>query len=712
MTKHNIWSISIITLLFTLLFTPLIVAQSLYFPYVTGKVFTFRAIISLALILWIILVIKKPEFLPKKSNILVASGALVLWLAISNSFGVDPLNSFFSNFERMEGWFTHLYLFFFLVILSSVLQTEKLWNWFLGVSVLVANIIALYATFDSDSRTQIFLGNSTYVAIYILFNLFFAALLGYRLYKKRIDNRVLKYSGLLYYIATIALFIYVIFRTQTRGTVLALVFSTILFLILSTISYWKNKKVRIIMSTLFILSIASAILFWQNRDADFIQNNPLLVRVATISATEGTGKARLVNWGIALKGIKENPVLGWGQENYSYVFAQKYDPRMYAEEPWFDRTHNAFLDWSIQGGIPALVLYLSLFIFAIYSIKVSTSLSRIEKNILISLLAAYAIHNMFVFDNYSSYLMFFVLLAFIVHHSQKQKIQIVWSEKIKQSVGMVSIASILIVGNFTMYQPFIVGQELIDTFSQKDGKAALDMYKNIFDKQTFGTTEAEIRFLAESPSFLRVDNVDFQKAYTDLAIIAGEDMITRGPQDVRRLETYGSFLIQRGDNLRAIEILEKARMLAPDRQNNLYALGFAYVNNKDIAKAVEVFKHAYEILPENEKARGYYGAALLLSGDKLGQDLMKEYSYKDPLFLSIFNKTKNYKEIIKIREQLRLENPTDYQNQVSLAVAYVLNGQKTKAIEIIRSVQKAEPGFKGQGDYLIGEILAGRSIIK
>jgi len=711
MTKHNIWSISIIGLLFALLFTPLIVASGLYFPYITGKVFTFRIIVSVAFILWTILVLNKKEFLPKKSTILLVSGVFVVWLIIANSFGADSFNSFFSNFERMEGWFTHLYLFLYLIVLSSVLRTEKTWNWFLGTSVVVANIVALFATFDTTSRTQIFLGNSTYVAIYILFNLFFAALLGYRVCKEKTQETAVKYLGIFYYGASILLLAYVIFRTQTRGTVLALVFSTVFFLILSAISYWKNKKVRIVSIALFILSIVGIALFWQNRDAAFIQNNPLLVRVATISANEGTGKARLVNWGIALEGIKERPVIGWGQENYTYVFAQKYDPRMYAQEPWFDRTHNAFLDWSIQGGIPATILYVLLFASALWGIKTSTSLARIEKNILVATFAGYAIHNMFVFDNYSSYLMFFTLLAFVVHHSQKQNIQIVWNEKTKQVVAIVLIAVCLGASWFTIIKPLAVAGELIDTIGQKDANKVLEMYQGIFDKNTLGNTESGIRFLSMASSFLNMNDEELKKAYLDLATKTGDEMIA-DTRDVRRLETYGSFVLQRGDIKKAIEILERAQVIAPDRHNNLYSLGLAYIKNGELEKAKEVFKHAYEILPENQKAKTYYGAVLLLSGDKASTALIEGYSYKDPFFLSIFNSTKQYKEIIKIREQLKKDNPEDYQNQVSLAVAYVLDKQPAKAILILREVQKAVPEFKGQGDALIRDIQAGRSIVK
>jgi O-antigen ligase len=710
MTKHNIWSISIIGLLFALLFTPLIVASSLYFPYVTGKLFAFRIIVSISFILWLVLVLKYPDFLPKKNKIIGVLGIFLLWLAFANATGVDSFNSFFSNFERMEGWFTHVYLFIYLIILSSVLQTEKLWNWFLNVSVIVANIVALNATFDSESRTQIFLGNSTYVAVYILFNLFFVVLLGYRLYKKKTREDALKFIGILYYISSVVLFVYVIFRTQTRGTVLALIFSTILFLILSAISYWKNRNIRIISIALLLLSIGGSFLFWQNRNAAFIQNNPLLVRVATISATEGTGKARLVNWSIALDGIKEKPLLGWGQENYAYVFAQKYNPQMYAQEPWFDRTHNSFLDWSIQGGIPALLLYLLIFGFAVWGIKVSTSLTRVEKNILISLISAYIIHNMFVFDNYSSYLMFFTLLGFIVYHGNDSKIELVQDEKTKQVVVIVLVLACVAASVFTIIRPMGVAQNLIKVIPQKDGNKILDIYQNIFDKKTLGNTEASIRLLSDARPFIMGDDQSLKNRYLELSSKVGSEF--ENSNDVRRLETYGGFLLQTGNIQKSIEVLEKAQFLAPDRQNNLYTLGMAYINNQEFEKAKEVFKHAYEVLPENQKAKTYYGAVLLLAGDKAGNELIKGYSYKDSLFLAVFARAKQYKEVIKIREQLQKDNPTDYQNQVSLAVMYSLDKQNLKAIQLLREVQKAVPDFKAQGDYLIKEIQAGRSIAK
>ena len=68
------------------------------------------------------------------------------------------------------------------------------------------------------------------------------------------------------------------------------------------------------------------------------------------------------------QGVKEHPILGWGQENYIVLFNKYYDPKMYQQEPWFDRSHNVFFDWLVSGGILALLAYLSFlrWLFIIY----------------------------------------------------------------------------------------------------------------------------------------------------------------------------------------------------------------------------------------------------------------------------------------------------------------------------------------------------------
>ena len=116
---------------------------------------------------------------------------------------------------------------------------------------------------------------------------------------------------------------------------------------------------------------------------------------------------------MAFKGVLERPLTGYGQEGFNYIFNKYYDPSLYKQEQWFDRAHNAFIDWLSAGGLPAFLLYLSLFGSAILLLWRSSELSRPERIALTAALAGYAIHNFFVFDNLYSYIYFFALLALI-----------------------------------------------------------------------------------------------------------------------------------------------------------------------------------------------------------------------------------------------------------------------------------------------------------
>jgi O-antigen ligase len=102
---------------------------------------------------------------------------------------------------------------------------------------------------------------------------------------------------------------------------------------------------------------------WLARDTAFVRSIEPLARLTSITYSEGTIMSRFMNISMAWEGFKERPILGWGQENYAAVFDKNYNPAMYAQEPWFDRTHNVILDWLIAGGILGLLAYLSLYLF-------------------------------------------------------------------------------------------------------------------------------------------------------------------------------------------------------------------------------------------------------------------------------------------------------------------------------------------------------------
>ena len=89
-------------------------------------------------------------------------------------------------------------------------------------------------------------------------------------------------------------------------------------------------------------------------------------------------------------------LLKFSVTDFNYVFNKHYNPLMYGQEPWFDRTHNVVLDWMINAGFLGLVSYLGLFATAIYMLWFrKNNISSLERSLLTGLLAAYFFHNLF-----------------------------------------------------------------------------------------------------------------------------------------------------------------------------------------------------------------------------------------------------------------------------------------------------------------------------
>ena len=123
-------------------FTAFIVADgthsfgiNMFFPYITGKNFAFRILVEALLAAYVLLAIREPKYRPRSSSVMWAFGGLVAWMLLATIFSVDPSKSFWSNFERMDGYITLLHMFVLFIIASTVLTVEKWWEKFFQVSV-------------------------------------------------------------------------------------------------------------------------------------------------------------------------------------------------------------------------------------------------------------------------------------------------------------------------------------------------------------------------------------------------------------------------------------------------------------------------------------------------------------------------------------------------------------------------------------------------
>ena len=94
------------------------VFSNLLFPFITSKQISFNILIEVLMIFWIALIIKYPEYRPKKSYISFGLLSFFLIMIISCFTGVDFNLSFWGDVERMLGVFhlLHFLGLYFIII--------------------------------------------------------------------------------------------------------------------------------------------------------------------------------------------------------------------------------------------------------------------------------------------------------------------------------------------------------------------------------------------------------------------------------------------------------------------------------------------------------------------------------------------------------------------------------------------------------------------
>ena len=360
MTMERALKYLIIAGIFFMPVIPFIVADSMFFPFITGKNFVFRILVEIIFGLWVLLALKNSTYRPSFSWVMVAVFSFIAIIAVADIFGENPFKSFWSNFERMEGLVGLLHLGAYFLVAGMVLNTKKLWWWLANISVVASVIMGIYGIFQilgdlvihqGGMRVDGTFGNAAYLAVYMLFNVFITAVL---LARWRGSSWV-RYM----YIGALLLQLYILFETATRGTILGLAGGMLLSAFLVAIFGREYPRIRKASIALIVVVLLSTSALFAARNTDFVRNDMVLSRLASISLSAGS--SRFTIWSMAIEGFKEHPVLGWGQENFNYVFNKYYKPSLYADEPWFDRAHDIFFDWLIAGGILGLVGYLSMF---------------------------------------------------------------------------------------------------------------------------------------------------------------------------------------------------------------------------------------------------------------------------------------------------------------------------------------------------------------
>ena len=707
------------------------VSSKLLFPYITSKQIYFNVLIELLFVFWLAFLVKFPEYRPKRSWI---STGLVVYFAVillSCFFSVDFNLSFWGDVERMLGFFHILHFLVFYFIVITVFRRRDDWRNLMMASLAAALIVALY----SFKITFSTIGNSAYVAGYLIFNIYFALILFFRT-----KNWALRSA---YAIAAFFMLVSVK-NTDVAGAYVGLGVSVILSLLLYGVLS-RGRRVKIASLSLFVAAVALAASLFAFRGSSFVQGNDFLSKVTQeLSVGKNTFQTRLISWRAAWLDFPEHPLLGAGYGNFAISFDKYFDPLFYnytRSETYFDRAHNNLIDIASTTGVAGLAAYLSIFAAVGYYLVGGYRRKRIaliDFVLLSGLTAAYFIQNLAVFDSLVTYMSLMVALGLVhwlsvegtVAPLEREGMAAAGNRKESYALAVAGVIALVIIYQYNvkplkMLTGVIDGQRIFA--QERDIAKTMDAYARALSYDTVLDRDGRNSFaqlVAQNPGALKSVGKGKASEILDYAIGLAERNVQYNPSDSLAQTMLSQILGQAAEFHRddkekfyfyitaAEEAINRSIEASPGRIPLYFHKARIYTARGEIGRAVEILEYAVSL--NND----YYESVCQLAKIRITHD--QEGGYDDmnacidrggvnTLFSSGFvvRLINHYAErgdnrrVLKLYERLAALDSKNAKVFINLANLYVAAGDKEKAIETARKVSDLDPGLKDDVDSFI-----------
>ncbi len=401
---------------FSLLLTPfalLFVFSDLIFPYITGKHLVWRALVSVALASYTALALLKPqEHLPSGKSVIakLLLAFFAVFVVVDIFFAIDRSYALWSNFERMDGLYNLFYLTAYAWLLRATFKEKDFTLLFksfaISAGVIILAALQQVAQFGFSERANVILNNPIYIAVFMLFASAFFVFIALDARRK-----FEKYLYLLF--ATLAVF--VLLATQTRGAIVGFavgIFTAAAYLVFRHLKKVGNKKhtFKWLSITVLAFVLVTGAGFAALKDSQVFER----FKRASFKDESSTLYSRALLWQMSFDIAKVYP-MGAGHEAMQFLFSEFYNPKLYKHEVWFDRVHNQYLDTLVQGGIAALLVFVALLAYAMCALLFKIKEDDSKKAAILFALMSYAVFALSAFDNLSSSMPLYALLAFLAY---------------------------------------------------------------------------------------------------------------------------------------------------------------------------------------------------------------------------------------------------------------------------------------------------------
>ncbi len=486
----------------------------------------------------------------------------------------------------------------------------------------------------------------------------------------------------------------------------------------------KLSRLRKSAAAVLVALVLAGGALWMLRGTEFMRSDPALSRLVNYSLTEGTIQARFRIWKMSWHGFLERPILGWGQENYYLVFQKYFDPGLFGDEPWFDRSHSIIFDWLINGGVIGLASYLALFGAAFLMIFRSVrmgSLALWQGMVLGGLMASYFLQNIFVFDNLNTYLLFFGVLAFIHHTGFREEEQ----KNVSGGFGFVgrvvigaAVLAFVLTANAFYIRPIRESKALIAALQTAQRAAPMDELIGSFERalafRTFGDTEVreQMANLARGMIGANQYSTEEQKRFADFAIAELRKETAHDAADVKHWLFLGS-LLGRAALLdpsyagQAEQALGKALELSPTKQVVYFELAQIALTRGNLDRAIDVLRRAWDLDRNFVEA----GLNLWITGVLAGRSDVVDFVRADLSFTRVtlsgldrlgraYRRVEDFTGALEVYEELVRREPENAEYHALYAGLLSFAGRREEATKHAEEARRINPAIEGEMEQL------------